>query len=257
MGKECKNILVDVNTLAIALNSVDEKLKVSSLPPDTQINIIDGDIDNAYSKGKSPIEIIYELPEELSDIDTPDGVGSVRISKKSRNKLLHEIGNYYSNMQQAYLKALPHVVDMIKNSVLLEEHRDRGKNANGKRYPQNESNANIDKIQRLYGAIKINEAIYRTKTTIQCYKSKEIDSRYHGYDITKIELLGPKSPSLDISPAGVVTLPNNSSISIAKLIENVELSYESGVKLSEAMTKAHKLRQSINQKKKKSKGFKL
>ena len=255
MKKEEKNVMIDVNMLDFDLKSIDHKLKVSSLSLEYNVNVIDGDTDNTYSQGVSPIVIIHNLPREISEENTPEGVGAVRISNRSRDKLLHEAGNYYSNMQQAYLKALPHIVDMVKNSVLLEEHRDRKKNANGKRFPENESDINIDKVQRLYGAIKINNYLYRTKTTIQIYQENINEGKYHGYDITEIELLGPKPRTIDISPEGDVALPNNSSISIAKLIENVELSYESGVKLSDAMTKARRLVKEIKVKQKKSKGF--
>lgn len=54
----------------------------------------------------------------------------------------------------------------------------------------------------------------------------------HNYDITKIELISPKATAF--SERHSVAQLNN-SISLAKLIEGVELFYEKGKLLSEAM----------------------
>ena len=225
--------------ISVSSSTNDTKLRVSSLPLDTEVEVvtIEGE-PLSYEEAKKAID---RLPNSIAEERTPDGVGELRISKKSREKLQNQIGAVSKENKQAYMDMIPHLGEIISNSILLEEHRDRIKSVNGKRYAENESDPNIDKVQRLYGITSINGVPYRVKTTVRVYGGKNWGSRLHNYDITEIELLAPNSATPTPNERTSQTLTNN-SISIAKLIEGVGLSYEKGKLLADAMKEAQETR---------------
>lgn len=240
----------------------DEKLKVSSLDPNTEVMVVQSNpnLDINYFDAR---EMIARLPRLLPDSETPEGVGEVRISNKSRDKLVNSLKMYNSILQASYIRVIPHITELVKQSVLLEEHRDRIKNSEGKRVALNESGLYVNKVQRLYGCFKDNLGLYRVKTTIQVFNENTSLGVHHGYDITKIELLSPIPGVMEESPAGNKVLNNSSieellnqtgslekslevhqslnsnSISLAKLLKGGELSYEPNVKLLDAMQACH------------------
>lgn len=238
----------------------DEKLKVSSLDPNTEVMVVQSNpnLDINYFDAR---EMIARLPRILPDSETPEGVGEVRVSNRSKRKLISEIGNYESELKTAYLNAVPYILEVIQKSLLLEEHRDRMKNTEGNRVFSNEEDPNIDRVQRLYGAINLRGLMYRLKTTLQVFRDDKATGKYHGFEITKIELLSPKlhniaKPAIDVAlnnssidellnPKTATPIEgrlqplNSNSISLAKLLKGVELSYEPNVKLLDAMQACH------------------
>lgn len=252
---------MEENILLPFPSDYDEKLKVSSLDPNTEVAVIHSspNLDLNYFDAQ---EMIARLPRLLPESETPKGVGAVRISNKSRDKLVNSIKMYNGILQASYLRVIPHITELVKQSVLLEEHRDRIKNSEGKRVALNESGLYVNKVQRLYGCFKDNLGLYRVKTTIQVFNENTSLGVHHGYDITKIELLSPIPGVMEESPAGNKVLNNSSidemlnpktatpiegrlqplnsnSISLAKLLKGVELSYEPNVKLLDAMQACH------------------
>ena len=251
---------MEENILLPFPSDYDEKLKMSSLDPNTEVAVIHSspNLDLNYFDAR---EMIARLPRLLSESETPEGVGEVRISNKSRDKLLHSISNYEIGLQKAYIKAIPYVVPLIKSSLLLEEHRDRKKVEGNNRIATSPSDPAIEKVQRLYGCLSINSTLYRVKTTIQVLRLENMIGKYHGYDITEIELLSPKPRTITMSEDHVALLSssieemlnpktatpiegrlqplNSNSISLAKLLKGVELSYEPSVKLLDAMQACH------------------
>ena len=251
---------MEENILLPFPSDYDEKLKVSSLDPNTEVMVVQSNpnLDINYFDAR---EMIASLPRILPESETPEGVGEVRISNKSRDKLLHSISSYEIALQKAYIKAIPYVVPLIKSSLLLEEHRDRKKAEDNNRIATSPSDPAIEKVQRLYGCLSINSTLYRVKTTIQVLRLENMIGKYHGYDITKIELLSPKprtitmsedhvalrSSSIDekLNPKTATPIEgrlqplNSNSISLAKLLKGVELSYEPNVKLLDAMQACH------------------
>lgn len=228
---------MEENILLPFPSDYDEKLKVSSLDPNTEVPVIQSNpnLDINYFDAR---EMIARLPRVLPESETPEGVGAVRISNKSRDKLVNSLKMYNSILQASYIRVIPHITELVKQSVLLEEHRDRIKNSEGKRVALNESGLYVNKVQRLYGCFKDTLGLYRVKTTIQVFNENTSLGVHHGYDITKIELLSPIPGVMEESPAGNKVL-NNSSISLAKLLKGVELSYEPNVKLLDAMQACH------------------
>lgn len=227
---------MEENILLPFPSDYDEKLKVSSLDPNTEVEVIQSNpnLDINYFDAR---DMIATLPRILPESETPEGVGEVRISNKSRDKLFHSISSYEIALQKAYIKAIPYVVPIIKSSLLLEEHRDRKKAEDNNRIATSPSDPAIEKVQRLYGCLSINSTLYRVKTTIQVLRLENMIGKYHGYDITEIELLSPKPRTITMSEDHVALL--SSSISLAKLLKGVELSYEPNVKLLDAMRACH------------------
>lgn len=225
---------MEENILIPFPSDYDAKLKISSLDPETKIMVVTGsDREMSYSEA---LDCIWRLPQSISKEATPNGVDRILISRNAKKKLVYQMSNLYNAVRFAYIQAVPHIEELVYNSLLLEEHRDRMKNEEGERLLENYSDRNIEKIQRLYGAFQYNSQLYRVKTTIQVFKEAQGTSIHHGYDITEIELLNPKTAT---PKEGRLQPLNNNSISLAKLLNNVELSYEPNVKLLDAMIACH------------------
>lgn len=211
----------------------DEKLKVSSLDPNTEVEIVQTSPKDYQDQ--SIAEVLYSLPKVVPANDTPNGVGAVRFSRDAIRKLRHSVSLYATiGDARAYIEALPYTVEILRSSLLLEEHRDRKKNAGGKRRYYLPSDPSISKVQRLYGAILLNGGdLYRAKSTVKVYQENLDAGKHHGIEIVKIELISPKTGNLMQSEVNLP--PLTSSISLAKLLKGVELSYEPNVKLLDAM----------------------
>lgn len=300
---------MEENILLPFPSDYDEKLKVSSLDPNTEVEIVASSKQEVnYSQA---LDFIWSLPQSISKDTIPEGVEEILISRTAKKKLVYQMSNLYNEARFAYMQAIPYIEELVQNSILLEEHRDRVKNDAGVRHYANEEDRNVDKVQRLYGAFQHSSQLYRVKTTIQVFKEAQGTSIHHGYDITEIELLNQTGSSekflevhqslnsnsigellspipcvMENSPAGNKVLNNSSidemlapkaersqresfqpltsnstdellnpktatpiegrlqplnsnSISLAKLLKGVELSYEPNVKLLDAMQACH------------------
>jgi len=195
----------------------DDKLAVTSLPSDTEIpvtEIIGYDVSVAEA-----VHVIDGLPNKVI---TFDGV-MLNISRTTRNKLKNEISKHKNDVDVLF--AFSQLESVVNKSILIEEHRDRIK-VDGERKADNPSYTNIEKTQRFYGAVSVNGVIYRVKTTAIVSKESS-NSRMHNYEVTKIELL----PSIASTRQNAYTAAGNNSITLAKLLKDVEFSYEKGKKL--------------------------
>ena len=178
------------------------------------------------------------------------------ISKKAVDKYLSSSAVGKSDDLGVHLSVLPKLTDVIHESIEAEIHPDYNKDENENRSIENGYGDNI-LVHRLYGAVRLDGKTYRVKTTMQEFRGGE-ENKPHSYEVTKIELLeGSKtaneSDSLPLSSAtnnsenelldtpGTAVLPDSSpldmtpsnSISVAKLLNGVEKSYDSGKKLLE------------------------
>lgn len=178
------------------------------------------------------------------------------ISKKAVDKYLSSSAVGKSDDLGVHLSVLPNLTDVIHESIEAEIHPDYNKDKDGNRSIENGYGDNI-LVHRLYGAVRLGGKTYRVKTTMQEFRGGE-ENKPHSYEVTKIELLeGSKtaneSDSLPLSSAtnnsenelldtpGTAVLPDSSpldmtpsnSISVAKLLNGVEKSYDSGKKLLE------------------------
>lgn len=198
--------------------------------------------DNLVTTGKS------ELPTMRDG--TP-----YTISKKAVEKYLSESAVTKSENLDIHVSVLPKLTDVIHESIEAEIHPDYNKDEGGNRSIENGHGDNI-LVHRLYGAVQLDGKTYRVKTTMQEFRGGE-ENKPHSYEVTKIELLeGSKtaneSDSLPLSSATNnsenelldspgerenpdkphLDAPSNSN-SVAKLLNGVEKSYDSGKKLLE------------------------
>ena len=204
-------------------SSNDGKLAVTRLPSNTQLPVT-----KIENEGGVSVQDATRAVKDLPDgVNTLDGY-HLTISRATRNKLNNEISNHKDD--KAVLTAMCHIDEIVGNSILIEEHRDRIKK-DGVRSAENKSDPNIEKTQRFYGAITIDGVLYRVKSTAIVYKQG--NNRMHSYEITKIELLPSSTPTARSQEAA----PSNNSISLAKLLKNVEFSYEKGKKLLDEIDK--------------------
>lgn len=178
------------------------------------------------------------------------------ISKKAVDKYLSSSAVGKSDDLGVHLSVLPKLTDVIHESIEAEIHPDYNKDENGNRSIENGYGDNI-LVHRLYGAVRLDGKTYRVKTTMQEFRGGE-ENKPHSYEVTKIELLegsktADESDSLPLSRTtnnsenelldtpGTAVLPDSSplditpsnSISVAKLLNGVEKSYDSGKKLLE------------------------
>ena len=203
-------------------SATDRKLAVTTLSPKTELPLLTQEkreVSVAEAK-----QAIAELPKQ---VETLDGY-TLNIGRKTKNKLGSKLSQNVSSSE--YKLALTLIPQLVSNSVLVEEHRDRTKSAD-ERKAANHSDPNIEKVQRFYGAIVIGGTTYRVKTTAIVAANTEQGTRMHNYDITEIELLQSRTSQEAKSPA-----QRSNSISLAKLLQGAEFSYESENSLLYEMT---------------------
>ena len=123
------------------------------------------------------------------------------------------------------LKKLPKVID---ESIEVEEHPDYKKINHQRKYENGIDNRNL-LVHRMYGAINIKGNTYRVKTTIhEIYGNV---NKPHDYRVTKIELLISGSPTSNALSNSINTeRAANGLLPLAKLLQNVDKSYDSGKK---------------------------
>lgn len=198
--------------------------------------------DNLVTTGKS------ELPTMRDG--TP-----YTISKKAVEKYLSESAMKKSDGLDIHLSVLPKLTDVIHESIEAEIHPDYNKDEDGNRSIENGHGGNI-LVHRLYGAVRLDGKTYRVKTTMQEFRGGE-ENKPHSYEVTKIELLEGSKTANESDSLPLSSTTNNSenellgspgerenpdkphsdapsnSISVAKLLNGVEKSYDSGKKLLE------------------------
>ena len=107
---------------------------------------------------------------------------------------------------------------------------DYTKGSDGKRGGRNRINEK-SLVHRFYGAIEIEGSIYRVKTTMREYSDSNRTTTAHSYEVTEIELLEAPSDGVMKNSGEPAAMTSNSSIDGAKLLKDVEKSYDPGKKL--------------------------
>ena len=160
----------------------------------------------------------------------PEDGGSYTIGKKAINKYIDKTSIEKSDNAMIHLSALTVLPNIISSSTTGEIHADYKKGEDGERRVDNGIGDKGLLVHRMYGAIKVDDKVYRVKTTMHEYRDPMANNTPHSYEVTEIELLESSStPSLkdDSKPLNV----SNNSISGAKLLKGVEKSYDKGKKL--------------------------
>ena len=163
------------------------------------------------------------------DNEESGGKGNVKISSTAVNKYLSESAVAKSDSKDVHLAVLKKLPEIIHDSVDVETTPDFKKDENGVRKVGNEINKNV-LIHRCYGAVEINGNIYRVKITLKEYKDKNEANKAYSYEATKIELF---AGTLANDRKTTTDPGTNNSISVAKLLKDVEMSYRPGVKVLE------------------------
>lgn len=147
------------------------------------------------------------------------------IDEKSIKKYLSSVATGKSDNLGVHLSVLKRLPDVIDKSIEAEIHADY-KKTDGR----TTANGVEDKdllIHRFYGCVRLNNELHRVKITLKERKSEGV--KPYSYEVTKIESLsGSSQNGTSLSDA------LNNSIPAAKLLENVEKSYDKGVKLLDA-----------------------
>jgi len=129
-----------------------------------------------------------------------------------------------------HISLLNHLDKVIENSIEVEEHPDYLKGNDGKRGPEN--GINPDRlVHRFYGAVEIDGKTYRVKTTM--LETLTRGNHAYTYEVTKIEVLNDETPSTPNGMGG----SKNTILPLAKLLQGVEKSYDSGVKILDVSQK--------------------
>ena len=159
------------------------------------------------------------------------------ISGKSIEKYVSASSIAKSENLGVHLSVLKTLPNVIANSIEVEEHADYAKDKSSKQSVENEVNAQ-SLMHRFYGAVNIDGKLYRVKTTIREYADTNRNANAHNYELTKIELLDAPSVGGIETSNRPVAMTSNSSISVAKLLKDVEKSYDSGKKVLDESRKA-------------------
>ncbi|MEE0972537.1 MAG: hypothetical protein U0L34_00195 [Paludibacteraceae bacterium] len=160
-----------------------------------------------------------------------------QISRKAIHKYLQPSATNKSVnifVHLSALKVLPKIIDV---SIETEIHADYTKK-NGVRSIENPINKDV-LIHRFYGAITILDKIYRIKTTIIEHKDYSTPNKPYTFEVIEIELLDILSNNSIFGNQCTNFIKDKGfSIDTAKILQNVEKSYDKGKFLLEESKKS-------------------
>ena len=159
------------------------------------------------------------------------------IGNKSVGKYVSSSSVQKSHNLGIHLSVLKRLPEVIQTSIEAEIHPDYTKNDSRERTVDSLVNVN-SLIHRFYGAVDIDGKIYRVKTTIREFGDANLNAKAHNYEVTKIELIeAPSTYGLEANHEHLA-MTSASSISVAKLLKDVEKSYDSGKKVLDESRKS-------------------
>ena len=166
------------------------------------------------------------------------------ISRNAIGKFLSASATKKSDGLNAHLSVLKHLPEVIGESIEAEVHPDYQKGEDGKRHAEDGFNNNR-LVHRFYGAVDVDGKTYRVKTTIFENRDDKPNAP-HSYEVTEIELLDDSMADgnnrtvnigrnesdtknrLSNNSMEPMAKRNASLIGVAKLLQGVEKSYDSG-----------------------------
>ena len=148
-----------------------------------------------------------------------------QISKKAIHKYLQPSATDKSENLSVHLSVLKVLPIIINASIEVEIHADYTKE-NNIRHNNNYVNKNV-LIHRFYGAVRFMDKLYRVKTTIKEYKQPEMFiNKPYTFEVIKIVLLDESNST--ILGTKVADSTKSGQLSTAKLLQNIEKSYDKG-----------------------------
>ena len=150
------------------------------------------------------------------------------ISRKALHKYLSPDCFKESDNLGVHLAALKVLPDIIAKSIEVEIHADYIKNARVGRSLNSQIGYDT-LVHRFYGAITIEDVLFRVKSTILETRGQS-KTEPHDYKVAKVDvILNGGSPTSNA--------PRTSTIAVAKLLNNIEKSYDFGKNLLEESKK--------------------
>ncbi len=189
----------------------------------------------AYDWGTKNLCKTY-TPEETG------GKGFVEISPKIIGKYVSKDARNASSNEDLHYAVLKVIPQIIKNGIDVETHPNFAKK-NGKRIPENGHDKNV-LVHRVYAAVSVDGQLCRVKITMkENLQDNALANKPYSYEVedisTKIESLEPIGDKVNENQVGI----SNNSITTAKLLNGVEMSYNPGVKvLDESEKRSEKIR---------------
>lgn len=179
-----------------------------------------------YVPNGKPIVLHYNSYGAEFDYSISGKAIEVSLSPKHQAKSVNK---------RVHLSLAEHVDEVIENSIEVEEHSDYQKNERGERDTQKVNGSAL--MHRFYGAIAIDGKPYRVMTLMREEKRSDgMRNGVHAYEVQKIEVLD-ETPN---TPNGTDGLNSEleASSAVAKLLKDVEKSYDSGKKVLDESRKA-------------------
>ncbi len=206
-----------------------EKYPLGRVEPgiaDKDVNVVDTDANHGFANYKEAKEWAKGNISKTYNNEETGGKGNVRISNAAIDKFMSQSAINKSDGKDVHMAVLKVLPEVLKESIDVETHPDFLKGENGKRSSENGINKDV-LVHRLYGAVNIDGKPHRVKITLkEEARNKNLPHNTHSYEATKIELL----EGTLVKPEG--DNPNtNNSITAAKLLNGVEMSYNPGVKV--------------------------
>jgi hypothetical protein len=162
--------------------------------------------------------------------ELPNGNGNYIINQKAIKKYLDKTSIDNSDNAMVHLSALKELPEIISESIEAEIHADYKKGEDKVRRIENGIDNKGLLVHRLFSAIEIDGNLYRVKTTFNEFIDAQTQNSPHTYEITKIELIEDRTTPSETDSSNQMNRSTN-SISVAKLLKDVEKSYDKGKKL--------------------------
>ena len=204
----------------------DAQVKIVNVPAHTYTGTIAEATQQAVDAAKAkyvpngePMVLHYDNYGAEFDYSISGKAIEVSLSPKHQAKSVNK---------RVHLSLAEHIDEVIGNSIEVEEHPDYQKNESGERDTQKVNGGAL--MHRFYGAVAIDGKLYRVMTLMREEKRSDgMRNGVHAYEVQKIEVLD-KTPN---TPNGTDGLNSEleASSAVAKLLQNVEKSYEKGKNL--------------------------
>lgn len=221
-----------------------------------EVAVVEADVNHGFANYKEAKAWAKQHVSKVYNNEESGGKGEVRISNAAIDKFMSQSAIDKSDSKDVHMAVLKVLPEVLKSSIDVETHPDFLKGEDGKRRAENGMNKDV-LVHRCYGAVSIDGKPYRVKITLkEEVRNKKLPHNTHSYEATKIELLAGQHGDVTMtSPrnsnsskqveqsAGTLVKPKgdnpntNNSISAAKLLENVGMSYNSGEKVLDASKK--------------------
>ena len=206
--------------------------RVESNLADKEVMVVTAEADHGFMNYKEAKEWAKKNVSRVYNNEETGGKGDVRISNAAIDKFMSQSAVDKSDSKDVHLSVLKVLPEVLRTSIDVETHPDFLKGKDGKRSAENGMNKDV-LVHRCYGAVEIGGKPYRVKITLK-EDPRDVSFPHvtHSYEATKIELLAGTWENRE-GPS-----PNtNNSISAAKLLENVEMSYNPSKKVLDASEK--------------------